>query len=611
MTGYQSASLYKRHTPPAERVTALLSQMTLSEKIGQMTQVEKNSITPEAVAAYGIGSVLSGGGGNPTPNTPETWARMTRRYQEAALRSRLGIPLLYGTDGVHGHNNVIGATIFPHNVGLGATRDPELAARIGRITAVELLATHVHWNFAPCVAVPQDIRWGRAYEGFGEQTGLVAQMGAAAIRGLQTAGDNDGLSHPLAVLACAKHYVGDGGTAWGSAGQYEWIEDNWQRAGSQYQIDQGETSGDEARLRAVHLPPYRAAIEAGVRSIMVSFSSWGGRKLHAHKYLLTDVLKGEMGFTGFLISDWMGIDQLDPDFYTCVVTAVNAGLDMIMVPFDYRRFISTLTQAVEKGDVSPTRIEDAARRILTVKQETGLFEHPFGDESLLPQVGSQAHRQVAREAVRQSLVLLKNEGALPLSRQTPRLLVAGAAADDVGLQCGGWTIEWQGQSGPVTPGATLLAGVRDMVAAETAVYYQPDGRFPAHLTADAGIVVLSEPPYAEGAGDRADLTLPASDIALIERVRSHCRRLIVILYSGRPLIITDCLPHCDAFIAAWLPGSEGQGISDVLFGDYPFSGKLPFTWPRSMNQIPVCPPEDSPLFPYGYGLTTNEGGEAI
>lgn len=590
-------------TTVATRVEALLSQMTLAEKIGQMTQVEKNSITPDEVARYGIGSVLSGGGGNPTPNTPAAWAAMVRSFLEAAQTARLGIPLIYGVDAVHGHNNLRGATIFPHNVGLGATRNAQLVTQIGRLTALELLATNVHWNFAPTVAVPQDIRWGRTYEGFGEDTELVSELGVAYLRGLQ----GERLDAPHSVLASVKHFLADGGTSWGSTRTYDWIDQLWRSDDARWRIDQGDARIDEATLRAVHLPPYVAAMAAGARNIMVSYSSWNGQKMHAHRYLLTDVLKGELGFTGFLVSDWQALIQLSADSYAAVVTAINAGLDMIMVPFDYLRFIHDLTLAVTNGDVSLARINDAVRRILTVKLELGLDERPFGDETLLSLVGSDAHRQVAREAVRRSLVLLKNEGqTLPLARETPVILVAGWAADNIGWQCGGWTIEWMGGDGPITPGTTLLEGVRQSVSAETTVHYQPTGVFDdLENIADVGLVVLSEPPYAEGEGDRDDLSLSPEDNALLERVRPRCRRLVAVLYSGRPLLITEQLPLCDAFVAAWLPGTEGNGVSDMLFGAAPFTARLPYTWPRTMAQVGEGRHTDEhpPLFPFGYGLS--------
>jgi beta-glucosidase len=579
----------------AARVEDLLTRMTLAEKIGQMTQVENRSIGPAEVTQHAIGSVLSGGGGNPDPNTPESWAAMVQRYQEAALKTRLGIPLIYGVDAVHGHNNVRGAVIFPHNIGLGSSGDTALVDRIGRITATEVIATGIHWIFTPAVSVPQDIRWGRAYEGFSENTDLVTRFGAAQLRGLQTADGAINLSHPHTVLGSVKHYVGDGGTTWGSSTAGHWM------------IDQGVTEVDEATLRAVHLPPYIAAIEAGARNIMVSHSSWDGLRMHAHKYLLTDVLKGELGFEGFLVSDWAAVDAIAPDYYAAVAASISAGVDMIMVPYDGQRFIASLTRGIENGDVSIERLDDAVRRILTVKYELGLFERPFGDESLLPLVGSQAHRAVAREAVRKSVVLLKNDDrTLPLAKDTPLILVAGPAADDVGLQCGGWTIEWQGGAGNTTPGTTLLTGIENAVSENATVRYERRGEFDDHVIADVGIVVLNEEPYAEGEGDREDLSLPEADVALVARVRPCCRKLVVILVSGRPLIVTEHLPQWDAFVAAWLPGTEGQGVADVLFGDYPFTGRLSYTWPRSMDQVPLSAlraSEEAPLFPFGYGMS--------
>lgn len=580
----------------AARTEDLLARMTLAEKIGQMTQVEKNSIAGPEVATYFVGSLLSGGGGYPIPNTPAAWLDMVNGFQEYALQTRLGIPLIYGADAVHGHNNVRGATIFPHNIGLGATRDPDLVQRIGRATAEEMAATGVHWNFAPGVMVPQDIRWGRTYEGYGEDAELVSTLAVAYLRGLQGEGQQ-----PV-ILATPKHYVGDGGTAWGSS------------SSGDYALDQGVTEVDEETLRAVHLAPYRAAVEAGAPSIMVSFSSWGGLKMHAHKYLLTDVLKGELGFRGFLVSDWQAIDQIPGGYYSDVVTAINAGLDMVMVPYDYRGFISSLTEAVGKGDVPMARIDDAVRRILTVKFELGLFEQPLAAAGSLGVVGADEHRELAREAVRKSLVLLKNDGqALPLAKEEPRILVAGQAADDIGIQCGGWTIEWQGKEGRITPGTTILEAIR-RTAAAAEVLYSPSGEFEEAVRAGVGIAVVGERPYAEGLGDRADLALGQRDIAAIERLRQRCDRLVVILISGRPMIISGPLAGAEALVAAWLPGSEGQGVADMLFGDYAFSGKLPYTWPRSMDQLPFdfahLPAEGcaAPLYPYGYGLDAATNG---
>ncbi len=577
--------------PIEARVADLLARMTLAEKIGQMTQVEKNSIQKDDLTTQAIGSLLSGGGGYPTPNTPAAWARMVNEFQEYALRSRLGIPLIYGVDAVHGHNNVAGAVIFPHNIGLGAANDPELMARIGRVTAAEMAATGVYWDFAPVVAVSQDIRWGRTYEGYSENTALVATLGTAYLRGLQ----GDSLADPATVLGTPKHYVGDGGTAWGSA------------AIGTYHLDTGVTEVDEATLRAVHLSPYVAAIEAGAQSIMISYSSWGGSKLHGQKYLITEVLKGELGFEGFTVSDWGGIDRIAPDYYDAVVTAINAGVDMAMVPFDYERYIATVTRAVEAGDISTERIDDAVRRILRVKFALGLFEQPFAAEMLLAEVGSPAHRAVAREAVAKSLVLLKNaEETLPLPTDLPRLYVTGQAADDIGQQCGGWTIEWQGKLGDITPGTTILQAIRASVAATTTVDYDPTGRFETvQGQVPVCIAVVGETPYAEGVGDRADLALSVNDVRMLERLRARCDQLVVVLISGRPLIVTEQIDYWDALVAAWLPGTEGQGVADGLFGARPFTGKLPYTWPRAMEQLPLSrltADGGAPLFPFGYGL---------
>lgn len=578
--------------------------MTLLEKIGQMAQVEVNSLRDGAVQQFGIGSVLSGGGGNPTPNTPAAWADMVRWVQSEALCSRLGIPLLYGVDAVHGHSNVRGATIFPHNVGLGAARDEDLVERVASITARELAATNVHWTFAPAVSVPQDIRWGRTYEGFSQDPALVASLGAAFIRGLNAAADcHDGSRRP--VLAAAKHFVGDGGATWGSARRYPWIPGLWESdVPGRWQLDQGDLRCDEEVLRRVHLRPYRSAISAGALSIMVSYSSWNGQKLHAHRYLLTDVLKGELGFRGFLVSDWLGVSQLHPDFEEAICLAINAGLDMVMVPFEWERFIRAVEAAVEAGVIPASRIDDACRRILRVKAALGLFDDPFGDRALLPKVGSEAHRAVAREAVSKSQVLLKNDGdVLPLSPRGGRLLVAGEAADDIGLQCGGWTIEWQGSRGAITAGTTLLGAIADTASPATSIVYRPDGDFAEDEKGEVGIVVLSEPPYCEGEGDRDDLSLSAEDVGLLRRVRRQCKVLVLVIYSGRPLILGDVLDICDAVVASWLPGSEAQGIADVLFGIRPFTGRLPYEWPRTMDQV-TSRTASSPLFPLSYGLTT-------
>ncbi|MFO7584177.1 MAG: glycoside hydrolase family 3 protein, partial [Anaerolineales bacterium] len=489
---------------PAEaRALDLLARMSLEEKLGQMTQVEKNSIRPDDVARYYIGSILSGGGGYPSGNnTTEGWISMVDGFQAAALETPLGIPLIYGVDAVHGHNNLKGATIFPHNIGLGAADDPELVEKIARATAEEMLATGIPWNFAPVLAVVRDIRWGRTYEAFGEDTELVTRLGIAYQNGLQAAGEGDSLF----VLATPKHYIGDGGTTWGTS-----KTENWK-------LDQGDTQMDEATLRELFLPPYQAAVDAGAQSMMISYSSWNGVKLHGHKYLITDVLKGELGFEGFIVSDWGAIDQIDGNYYDAVVTAINAGIDMNMVPQGYMRYITTLTQAVEAGDVPVERIDDAVLRILTVKFKLGLFEKPFADPAYFDAVGSDVNRELAREAVAKSLVLLKNDNAaLPIARDAGLVYVAGAIADDIGIQCGGWTIEWQGKSGNITPGTTILQAIEATAAGE--VRFNRFGKFDDDRKADMAIVVVGERPYAEGRGDNINPSLSDIDIELIKRVR--------------------------------------------------------------------------------------------
>ena len=577
----------------ADRVADLLAQMTLDEKIGQMTLVEKGSIKAPDIGPLGIGALLSGGGGYPTPNTAEAWAGMVNGFQKQALASRLGIPLLYGVDAIHGDNNLFGTVMFPQPIGLGAANDPDLVQRIGRATAEVTAATGVYWDYAPVVAVPQDIRWGRTFETYSENTALVSQLSSALIRGLQGAKLND----PTSVLATPKHFVGDGGSVWGSS-----TTDN-------YKIDQGVTAIDEATLRAIHLPPYIEAIKNGAQSLMVSYSSFGGLKMHAQKYLITDVLKGELGFSGFVVSDWQAIDAIPGSYDSQVKTSINAGLDMIMVPYDYAKFIKTLKSEIQNGDIPQARIDDAVRRILTVKINLGLFERPLSDPALLQVIGSPAQHALGREAVSKSLVLLQNNnGALPLSKDTPTIYVAGVGADNIGWQSGGWTIEWQGKSGNITPGTSILQAIQATVSAKATVTYQGGGQFDG--MADVGIVVVGEQPYAEGHGDKADLSLSKRDAALVETMRQHSKKVIVLLLSGRPMIIGQQLNQSDAFVAAWLPGTEGQGVADVLFGDKPFTGKLPFTWPRSMAQVPLSAINpaavgcDAPLFPFGYGLDT-------
>lgn len=566
--------------------------MTPAEKIGQMTQASNEVITPGEVADLSIGSVLSGGNGNPTPNTPSVWADMVGSFVEAADQARSGIPLVYGVDAVHGHSNVGGATIFPHNIGLGSAGDEGLVERIGQATAAEMQATGIRWAFAPTVAVPHDIRWGRTYEGYGRDPELVATQGAALVRGLQGSGNG-----PLSVLACAKHFVGDGGTMWGTAPRIGW-EHWWDDWGEGWQIDQGDARISEDELRSLHLRPYVAALEAGVMTVMASYNSWNGEKLHGHRGLLTGVLKEELGFRGFVVSDWMGIDQIDSDYETSVVRAINAGVDMVMVPENYLRFIEVMNRVTASGRIPVQRIDDAVRRILRAKHAAGLFD-PQTSAPPLSVVGSTEHRAIAAEAVRRSVVLLKNDRALPLPPSARSIEVAGKAADDIGLQCGGWTVGWQGGLGRTTAGTTLLDGLR--ASSPHGIEFDPSGHFSSLDRPDLGIVCIAEPPYAEGLGDCATPTATDEDRATFARMRERCDVLVLVVYSGRPLVIPDLIDRADAVVAAWLPGSEGAALGEVLSGLHPFTARTSQPWPRSFEALDD--PEQTPLYPAGHGLT--------
>jgi beta-glucosidase len=573
----EETAKYKDPTlPVTERVADLLPRMTLDEKIGQMTQVRWPALKSQAdLAKYHIGSVLSGGDDEPSPNTPQAWADLHDRLQQAALGDRLGIPLLIGLDAVHGNSKLVGGTIFPHNIGLGAANNPALMTKVGQITAAEMLGVGANWNFAPCLAVVRNERWGRTYEGFGEATDLITTLTGPYVAGMK------------GILATAKHFIGDGATVGGQ--------------------DQGDMTLSEAEWRSLLLPPYATAIKQGAGSVMVSFSSLNGQKAHGDAHLITAVLKGDLKFRGIVVSDWAGIDQIARDYSEAVRVSINAGIDVVMVPDKYQKFSETLKAEVKAGRVSEERINDAATRILTQKFELGLFEKPLADRTLLAQVGSAEHRAVAREAVRQSLVLLKNENSLlPLPKSGGKLYVAGKNADDIGNQMGGWSITWQGKSGNrTTGGTTILQAIKDAVAPGTTVTY--DRRA---ATIDAGyraaIVVVGETPYAEFKGDRPDaLRLDAEDLQTIANVKKAGVPMAVVLISGRPLVITDQLPMMDALLAAWLPGTEGQGVADVLFGDYKPTGKLPHSWPRSEQQIPINAGDTNydPLFAFGFGLT--------
>ncbi|PKA62124.1 putative beta-D-xylosidase 2 [Apostasia shenzhenica] len=588
--------------PIGIRIKDLMKRMTLAEKIGQMTQIERKVASAQVMKDYFIGSVLSGGGSVPTPQaTAAGWVNMVNDFQKGALSTPLGIPMLYGIDAVHGHNNAYNATIFPHNIGLGATRDPDLVKRIGAATALEVRATGIPYTFAPCIAVCRDPRWGRCFESYSEDHKIVQAM-TEIIPGLQ--GDvpvNYSKGTPYVtgydkVAACAKHFVGDGGTQNG--------------------INENNTIIDRQGLFSIHMPAYHNSVAKGVSTIMISYSSWNGVKMHANEEMITGYLKNTLHFKGFVISDWQGIDRITSppgaNYTYSVQEGVNAGIDMVMVPFDYAHFINDLTSLVNNNFVPMSRIDDAVKRILRVKFSMGLFENPLADLSLVDQLGNKEHRDLARAAVRKSLVLLKNgktanEQMLPLSKKAQKILVAGTHADNLGYQCGGWTIEWQGASGRITVGTTILDAIKSTVDPATTVVFSenPDAGFLSSSNFSYAIVVVGEPPYTETAGDSLNLTLMEPGPSTIQAVCGAVSCVVVVV-SGRPVVMEPYVPAMDALVAAWLPGTEGQGVADVLFGDYGFAGKLPRTWFKSVEQLPMNVGDGhyDPLFPFGFGLTT-------
>lgn len=598
--------IYMNPNEPIEaRVKDLLSRLTVKEKLGQMTQIERSVATPSAIKDLCIGSVLSGGGSKPFDKaTSADWADMVDGFQKAALESRLGIPIFYGSDAVHGNNNVYGATVFPHNIGLGATRDADLVRRIGVATALEARASGVQYVFAPCVAVCRDPRWGRCYESYSEDTEIVRQM-TSLVTGLQgqpPQGHPNGYPYLAGrnnVMASAKHFVGDGGTDKGK--------------------NEGNTIISYDELERIHMAPYPDCISQGVCTIMASYNSWNGKKLHSHHFLLTEVLKEKLGFKGIVISDWEALDRFsDPhgsNYRSAVLSAVNSGIDMVMVPYRYELFLEELTYLVESGEIPMTRVDDAVERILRVKFVAGLFEYPFSDRSLLDLVGSKLHRELACEAVRKSLVLLKNGKDpkipfLPLDRNAKRILIVGKHADDLGYQCGGWTATWEGTSGRITIGTTILDAVKQVVGDNAEVVYEenPSAETFAGQDFSYAIVAVGEAPYVETGGDNSELTIPFNGTELISSVADKIPT-VAILISGRPLVLEPwLLEKVDAFVAAWLPGSEGEGITDVLFGDYEFEGRLPMSWFKTVEQLPMNFKENSydPLFPIGFGLTKDK-----
>ncbi len=589
----------------ADMTSKWLARMTLREKIGQMTMAERMWASPEDVRAHGLGAILSGGGSHPGDNEPADWVAMNDAYWQACMAGEgaSGIPILFAVDAVHGHNNVKGATIFPHNIGFGAADNTELVEAMARVTAREILASGLEWNFAPTLAVAQDCQWGRTYESYGNDPERAARFGEVYVRALQDEG----------VMACVKHWVGDGGTSHG--------------------MDQGDTRMPWPELERTHVSPYYPALEAGVLSVMVSFNSWNGLKCHGHHHLVTEVLKEKLGFGGIVVSDWDGVKYLDSDYATAVAASVNAGLDMFMVPEHWRDFIDALEGQVQRGVVAVERIDDAVGRILRTKERFGLFAGIAPSARAAPHAssfGSEAHRAVAREAVRQSLVLLKNDrDVLPLDPNA-RVLVAGRSAHNLGHQCGGWTLSWQGEPGnDGVVGTSIWQAIAQVApSAELSI----DGSAADRAAHDVAVVVIGERPYAEGFGDirsgddrviqagsmiqglmnplepyggsLALSDLHPEDAECIERIRDSGVPVVALLVSGRPLIVGREWDASDAFVAAWLPGSEGTGVADVLFGKAPFSGKLPLPWPAEVVDT-ESGSEITERFPAGYGLTTD------
>ncbi|MDX1501376.1 MAG: exo 1,3/1,4-beta-D-glucan glucohydrolase [Thermoanaerobaculia bacterium] len=594
------------------RVSDLLGRMTLEEKVGQLIQAEIVQVSPEEVAEYHLGSVLNGGNNGPGGDEyapPEKWLELADRFWEASMDESDGhqaIPILWGLDAVHGHTNVVGATIFPHNIGLGAAHNPELVRRIGEITALEIAVTGQEWDFSPTVAVARDDRWGRSYESYSEDPEIVAAYAGKMVEGLQGAAGSDGFLAPGRVLATAKHFLGDGGTHRG--------------------VDQGDNRASEAELRDIHAAGYVTAIAAGVQTVMASYNSWHGEKMHGHAELLTGVLKQRMGFDGFVVGDWNGHSQVAGCATTSCAAAVNAGVDMFMVPADWRELYANTLEQARSGEIPGERLDDAVRRILRVKMRAGLFDRgrpssrgPAGRFELL---GAPEHRAAARQAVRESLVLLKNNGSLLPLPPRQRVLVAGPGADDLQMQSGGWTLTWQGTGNQRHhfPGATSIwEGIREAVeSAGGAAELSPDGAYEERP--DVAVVVYGETPYAEFLGDRENVDYAPDgdrDLELLRRLGGEGIPVVSVFLSGRPLWVNPELNASDAFVAAWLPGSEGGGVADVLFRAadgsvrHDFTGRLSFSWPRVASGEPLNrhDPEYDPLFPYGYGLSTADVAE--
>ncbi len=570
-----------------------MSYMTLEEKIGQMTLLEKNSLKKlEDISKYGLGGMLSGFGAKPEENTIAGWKEMVEGFVAESKNSRLSIPVLYGVDAIHGHSNVLDATIFPHAIGLGATGDAALVEKVARATANEIRATGIRWSYSPTYDMPEDIRWGRAYETFSDDPVHVSKLGSAYIKGLQK--ETADSTSTINVLATPKHYIGVGSMQWNTS------------SNKNFKIDQGTTLPDDELLRTHLLPPFKKAVESGAMSVMVGLNSWGDTKLAASNYLIEDVLKKELGFSGFVVSDWYGVYEIPGGDYKATVTAINAGVDMIMLPFAYQAFAADVKKAVRRGEINEARINDAVSRILTAKFKLGLFDETTNPELTEEQITE--HKTLAREAVAKSLVLLKNDTRILPIRQTTIIRVAGSAADNIGKQAGAWTVEWQGIDGNWLPGATsILSGIREVAPKGSVIEFDVSANFATGTPkARVGIAVVGEAPYAEGWGDSENPSLSPEDIETIAKLTEVSERVVVVLVTGRPLIITEEIPDWDAAVVAWLPGGEGAGVADVLFGKKPFTGKLPLLWPASTEQLPVIQGKtvdgSSPLFPRYFGL---------
>lgn len=595
-------ALYLDSAQPIEiRVADLLSYMTLEEKIGQMALVEKDSIKELGdIKDFHLGALLSGSGSKPEKNTSEGWKEMIDTYQAEAKLSRLSIPLLYGSDAIHGHAHVPEATVFPHALGLGATNNPKLVEEIARATAEELVATGVNWNFAPNLDQPQDIRWGRTYEAFSDDSKLVSKLGVAYLRGLQK--PPEGKIGNVFVLATPKHYLGLGGMEWNTS------------LNKNFKIDQGVTVIDETLLRTVYLPPFAETVNAGALSVMVGLNTWGDKKMVLQKYLLTDVLKQELNFKGFVVSDWYGVYEGRKDNFLATISAVNAGVDMVMLPFDYEIFSRHMWWANKLGLVSDERLNDAVSRILYAKFALGLFDTKENFVTTDIDVSNTRHRALAREAVAESLVLLKNKDSLlPLKTNVKYIRIAGSSADNVGMQMGGWSLEWQGVDGNWPVGATsILSGIKAKIGEDVKVEFDRLGNFSDNgIISDVGIAVVGEKPYSEGWGDKEYPVLSDEDLLAIKNLKATSNKVIVVIVSGRPLFITNEINSFDGLVMAWLPGSEGMGVADVLFGDKPFKGSLPLPWPSQSEQLPIkydgnTVDNTQVLFPRYFGLKNSE-----